>query len=589
MADKKKVVEADRPTEQVDSASHKKSKQKSEKTGTGQTKSKQEKTNTIRFELLAPYNEKAALIGSFSDWKEIPMKKDKKRGVFSVDVELPDGEHQYKFCTLSKSFFCAGEWVTFADPYARMIDEKDGENSVMRLKAGQRITDEYVWKNDSVPLVPDDHLIIYEMHVGAFGGRGFKEATKRLDYLVDLGVNCVQLMPITEYPGKGYWGYNPRHPFAPESSYGKPEELKAFIDACHGRGLRVIMDIVLNHSEAESALTRIDFTYWFYQPGTEPDEPGNVWGPKFNLEFYDEKLQRHPAREYLYEMVEYWASEYHLDGYRVDAARQIKYYDFIAEVARRSKEKAGLKPFYLVAEHIPENPAITGADGPADGAYHETYYWMVDDNFVRDRFDLDQVVDSINPMHHGYPGPSNAVNFYENHDKPRLLQRLKEAGIDDDGAFRRLEAVAALLMTSVGLPMLYQGQALAQAYTQDEEVHPVDWSLLGDERHRALLDRYKGLIALRRDTAALWTNSCDFFHMDAENRVFAFVRYNDEGSRVAVVAHIGEGYLGHYKVPCFPTDGHWHEWTRNYDIDIEGGILDVELSAWDVHVFRFES
>ncbi len=547
-----------------------------------------ETTAKVRFDLLAPYNEKAALVGSFSDWKEIPMEKNES-GVFSVEVDLADGEHQYKFCTISKSFFCEGEWVSFADPYARMVDEKNRENAVIRIKDGVRITDEYVWQHDDVPLVADDRLIIYELHVSAFGGKGYKEATEHLQYLIDLGINCVQLMPVTEYPGEHYWGYNPRHPFAPESSYGKPEDLKAFIDACHGRGIRVILDIVLNHSESESPLTRIDFTYWFYQPGSEPDEPGNVWGPKFNLEFYDEQHKRNPAREYLYEMVEYWASEYHIDGYRVDAARQIKYFDFIQEVANRSKHKAGPKPFYIVAEHIPENPAITGADGPADGAYHETYYWMVDDLFVRNNFSLDQVIDSINPLHHGYPGPSNAVNFYENHDKPRLIQRLREVGINEEGCFKRLEAVAALLMTSVGLPMLYQGQAMAQAYPQDEQVHNVEWSLLEADRNRALFERYKGLISLRREAYALWTNSCDFFHIDEENRVLGFVRYNDEGSRVAVIAHLGDGLLGDYQVPCFPTDGHWHEWTRNYDTDVDGGILNVHLSDWDVHVFRFQA
>lgn len=543
-----------------------------------------QKTAKIRFELLAPYNEKAALVGSFSDWQEIPMTRG-ERGTYYAEVDLPDGEHEYKFCTVSKSFFAKDEWVTFADPFARQISE-EGDNAVMRIKDGKRIVDEYVWQHDDVALPGDDRLIIYELHIGAFGGDGYVEAIENLDYLRDLGINCVQLMPVTEYPGSEGWGYNPRHPFAPESSYGKPEELKQFIDECHARGMRVILDLVLNHSESENPLTRIDFTYWFYEPGTEPDEKGNIWGPKFNLEFYDENHQRNPAREFLYELVEHWAGEYHVDGYRIDAARQIKYFDFIGEVAKRSKETAGFKPFYIVAEHIPENPAITGADGPADGAYHETYYWMIDDLLVRNMFSADQIVDAIDPVHDGYPGPSNAVNFYENHDKPRLLQRLRDAGINEEGSFKRLECAAALLMTSMGLPMFYQGQAFAQAYPQDEQVHEVDWSLLDKDKPHALLERYRGLIALRRETHALWTANCDFFHIDDERHVLAFVRYNDKGSRVVVVAHLGDGYLGEYTVPGMPTDGEWHEWTRNYDVNVDGAILKVELSDWDVHIFR---
>jgi 1,4-alpha-glucan branching enzyme len=66
------------------------------------------------------------------------------------------------------------------------------------------------------------------------------------------------------------------------------------------------------------------------------------------------------------------------------------------------------------------------------------------------------------------------------------------------------------------------------------------------------------------------------------------VRFNDEGSRLVVVAHLGPGYLGGYKIPCWPLDGHWHEWTRDYHIDIDGGIGEVELSSFDVHVFKYE-
>ncbi|WP_287127640.1 alpha-amylase family glycosyl hydrolase [Candidatus Cyanaurora vandensis] len=546
------------------------------------TTSRLPETAKISFNLLAPYNEKVSLVGEFSNWEPIAMQRD-ETGTYQVQVSLPDGEYEYKFQAVSKSFFAVDQEVTFADPYARQVTDKDV--SIMRIKDGKPIVDSYEWQHDDAALVQDDQLMIYELHVYGFNGGGYRKAVERLDYLVDLGMNCVQLMPVTEYPGANYWGYNPRYPFAPESSYGKPEDLKYFIDECHKRGLRVILDLVLNHSERESPLTRIDFTYWFYEPGTEPDEARDVWGPKFNLEFYDAKYQRNPAREYLYALVEYWVEEYHLDGYRIDAARQIKYFDFLAEATQRAKKLVPFKPFYVVAEHVPENPAVTGIDGPVDGAYHETYYWMIDDLLVQDKYDLDQLINAINPVHYGYSGPANAVNFYENHDKPRLLQRLQEAGVDDENAFRRLECAAALLITSVGIPMLYQGQEIAHAYAQDEEVHLVDWSLLEQERHQAFFERWRGLVTLRRERHALWTANCDFFHMDPEARVIAYVRFNDEGSRVVVVAHVGDNYLGGYTVPCFPEDGVWHEWTRNYDATVDGALLEVELGAWDVHIF----
>jgi len=548
------------------------------------TENSDQKIHTFCFQLWAPYNERAALIGSFSDWQEIDMLKD-ELGVFQTEIALPDGEHAYQFRIVSNSFFSEGKWMTLSDPFARQVDENNRYNAILRLKNGRQITDEYVWQHDDVPLPSPEQQVIYEMHVAGFGGGGFLAAARRLDYLQELGVNCVQLMPIAEYPGTDDWGYTTLHSFAPESSYGRPEELKFLVDQCHARGISVILDLILNHTHPDHPLTRIDYEYWFYRPGTEPDERHDIWGPKFNLSVCDRKFRYCPARQYLFQLAEYWVREYHFDGYRIDAARQIRHFDFLAEVARRVKTIAAPKPFYFVAEHVPENPAIVSA-GPADGAYHETYYWAIDTLLIHDTFSPDRLAAAIDPPHHGYPGAAGAVNFTENHDKIRLLQRLRDlTELDEATCFRCLHAAASLLLTSVGVPLLYQGQELAQSYPRDEAVHPIDWSLRQVPASARLFEHYRRLIALRNQTPALTSEQCDFLDNCAARRVLTYLRGKPTEAPVLVVAHLGAGELQDYRVCGLPETGSWREWPHSTPHGFDDDAPGLDLSSWQVRIF----
>jgi len=243
--------------------------------------------SSIKFKLFAPYNTEAAVMGDFSDWEGLPMEKGED-GFFRTEVDLQDGSYQYKFRVRTKSwFFDPDTWVEVVDPYATDIDDAN-QTGILRVKDGEAIVDTYVWQHDDVPLPGDHQLIIYELHVGDFSGgeadaypRGkFEHVIEKLDYLVDLGINAIELMPLKEYPGDHSWGYNPRYFFAPESSYGGTSDLKRMIDACHGRGIRIIMDTVFNHAEAETPLAHIDHDYWFYHDAQDPD---NYWGPEFNF------------------------------------------------------------------------------------------------------------------------------------------------------------------------------------------------------------------------------------------------------------------------------------------------------------------
>jgi len=546
----------------------------------------------IEFALFAPYNEAVSLIGSFSDWQEIAMQKD-DRGYFRTQVELEDGTHQYKFRVQSKSWFVEPDtWIDIVDPYATDIDNPT-QNGIVRLKDGQKIVDTYVWQHDDKPLPADHSLVIYEMHMADFSGgeadsnpRGkYKHALEKLDYLCELGINAIELMPVKEYPGDYSWGYNPRYFFATESSYGSTEDLKHFIDECHGKGIRVLMDGIFNHSESESPLTQIDFDYWYHH---DPKDPEFNWGPEFNYEHYDENLETYPARKFIGDAVRFWIEEYHIDGIRYDAARQIGNYDFMHWIVQETKQAAGSKPFYNVAEYIPEDTSITNVDGPMDGCWHDSFYHCVVPHLCGDRFDLEELKNVIDCKRQGFLGATNVVNYLTNHDHNHLMAELAEAEIFDEAAFKRAKLGVALLITAVGIPLIWMGEEFGEYKSKTIEPAKIDWNLLSNDANRSLFEYYKGLIHLRKTNHALYTENIDFFYEDAEAKVFAYGRWNDEGARVVVIVNFSDNYLADYNISDFPQNGVWHEWTGDYDIEVNDGGITIDLPEYEAKVLVWQ-
>jgi len=544
----------------------------------------------IEFALFAPYNNHASVVGSFSDWQEIQMAKGKD-GFFRTTIELEDGEYQYKFKVQSKSwFFKPDEWVEVTDPYAIDIVDDETQNGVIRIKDGERIVDTYVWNNDHHPLPADHELVIYEMHVGDFSGgeddpysRGkFEHVVEKLDYLCELGVNALELMPVKEYPGTHSWGYSPRYFFAVESSYGSTADLKRLVDECHGRGIRVLMDGVYNHSESSSPLTQIDHDYWYHN---SPRDPDNSWGPEFNYEHYDENLDTYPARRFIGDTVCFWIQEYHIDGIRYDAARQIANYDFMRWLVERTKECAGEKPFINIAEHIPDTPTITNVDGPMDSCWHDSFYHTMLSHLSSERFDLEELEAVIDPKRRGYMGATNVINYLSNHDHNRLIVELADRDIFDEAAFRRLRLGLAILFTSVGIPLLWMGSEFGEYKGKTLEQAKLDWNLLKNEQNKNHFHYCKGLIELRKQNPALQTANIDFFHENSDMKVFAYGRWNDEGSRVVVVVNFSDQFIADYSIPEFPEDGTWHEWTHDYDVEVSDRTLTTDLPEYEAKVF----
>lgn len=161
---------------------------------------------------------------------------------------------------------------------------------------------------------PWHEAVIYELHVGTFSVEGnFAGVGERLDYLADLGITAIELMPVADFPGKRDWGYDGALLFAPDSSYGRPEDLKALVQSAHEKGLMVLLDVVFNHFGPEGNYLHL------YAPPFFTGRHHTPWGAALNFDGPDSEV----VRNFFIHNALYWLEEYHLDGLRLDAVHAI--------------------------------------------------------------------------------------------------------------------------------------------------------------------------------------------------------------------------------------------------------------------------
>ncbi len=563
----------------------------------------EKQTHEVEFLLFAPYNEEVTLIGDWNDWQPIPMQKD-ERGHWRVSVPLADGTYQYKFMVKSLSYFMRGQMTAVFDPYAQHVTLDADENSLITIENGQRILTHYQWQHDEKPLPGNHELVIYELHVGDFsGGPGDEEAEDRrkgrfvdvidkMDYLADLGINAIELMPVKEFPGERSWGYNLRSLFAVENSYGTLDDLCRLVDEAHGRGIRIIIDGVYNHSDSEAPFTKIDYAYWYYEEN--PDPPHVQWGPKFNFYHHDTNLDVWPARQYVVDSIMFWVDTFHIDGIRFDATAIINNYEFLGWLQAQIYQKiGGIKPFITIAEHVPQDPSITGADGPMDAAWHESFMHQVMSTVLgipengREPYSIDGLMNVMDPRQNGFDSAEDVVNYLNNHDQDRVIWQLGEkAGLLGEPAFRRNKLGAALLLTSPGKPMLWMGEEFAESAPKTIDYQPLDWALLANETNNDLRNRYRGLIHLRRHTPAFHGDSIELIMRDDERGIFAFKRWNDQGNVAVIVVNLHDKFAGEFVISnAGLEDGHWHEYLYDYDTGVQDGVLRDSLAESEVKIF----
>jgi malto-oligosyltrehalose trehalohydrolase len=231
----------------------------------------------------------------------------------------------------------------------------------------------YVWRDGDWVGRPWHEAVVYELHIGTFTAAGtFRAAIERLDHLAALGITAIEIMPVADFPGSRNWGYDGVLLYAPDSSYGRPEDLKAFVDAAHSRGLMVLLDVVYNHFGPDGNYLPT------YAPPVFTDRHKTPWGSAIN---YDGPHSR-PVREFVIHNALYWLEEYNLDGLRLDAVHAIiddSAKHVLDELAERVRALG--RPVHLVLENE-ENQARWLMRDARGVPLHYTAQWNDDMHHV---------------------------------------------------------------------------------------------------------------------------------------------------------------------------------------------------------------
>lgn len=341
----------------------------------------------------------------------------------------------------------------------------------------------YPWKHTDWRGRPWDEAVIYELHVGTFTAEGtFQAAKERLRYLADLGVTAVQIMPVAQFAGDRGWGYDGVLLYAPHRAYGAPDDMKAFVDAAHAKGLMVLLDVVYNHFGPEGNYLPILAPTFFH------DERSTPWGRAIAYE-------KGPVRQFFIENALYWIDEFNLDGLRFDAVDQIRDPDSakellveIADIVRAefrdrhihltSEDNRNVthlhergedgKPVWFTAEWNDDfhNAAHVVATGEAEGYYED---FAIDPVGKLARALAEGFAYQGEPSLHsggaprgepsGHLPPTTFIDFLQNHDQVGNRALGERLSMLADEAVRR--ALSVMLLLSPHVPLLFMGEEFA--------------------------------------------------------------------------------------------------------------------------------
>jgi maltooligosyltrehalose trehalohydrolase len=347
----------------------------------------------------------------------------------------------------------------------------------------QVVAHDFSWNDHGWRGLALENYIIYELHVGLFTTDGtFEAIIPELDYLVQLGITAVELMPVGQFPGRRNWGYDGVFPFAAQNSYGGAAGLKKLVDACHGRGLAVILDVVYNHLGPEGNYFS-DFGPYF------TDRYQTPWGRAINFDGPDSD----EVRNFFIQNALQWVGEFHIDALRLDAVHAIldhspiTFIEHLVEAVKREAMRLD-RQIYLIAESADNNARLVreregggyGLDAQWNDDFHHSLRTLLTgdlDGYYRDYGDFRQLAKAYGEgfvysgeysefrrRSHGSSSrslpPRSFVIFAQNHDQ--IGNRALGDRLSGSVTFEDLKLAAGLTLLSPFIPLLFMGEEYAE-------------------------------------------------------------------------------------------------------------------------------
>jgi 1,4-alpha-glucan branching enzyme len=522
----------------------------------------------ISFAVWAPNAIRVSVVGNFNGWdgRRHPMRNRGGTGLWELFIpDLGAGEiYKYEIRSREQDFT-----MLKADPFAFAAEVRPKTGSMVSQLAGYRWGDQEwiearTWRN---PL--NDPIAIYEVHLGSWMRVPEEEqrwltyrelAAKLIPYVKEMGYTHVELLPITEHPFDGSWGYQTTGYFAPTSRYGSPHDFMAFVDTCHQAGLGVILDWVPSHfPDDPHGLSWFDGSHLY-----DHADPREGYHPEWHSRIFN--FGRVEVRNFLLNSALFWLDKYHIDGLRVDAVASMLYRDYSRKPGEWIPNKFGGNENLEAVEFLKEFNALVHRDNPGiltiaeestawPGVSRPTYVgglgfslkwnmgWMHDmlvyfsKEPVHRRFHQNHITFGLL-----YAFSENFVLVLSHdevvHGKRALLDKMPG---DLWQRFANLRALYAFMYGHPGKKLLFMGGEFGQWWEWNHDTS-LQWHLTEHESHRGLQHLVRDLNQLYRSEPALhqvdfsWAGFQWIDFSDELHSVIAFIRRAEDSSRFLVCA-----------------------------------------------------
>ena len=554
-----------------------------------------------RFTVWAPFIKQMEAHIVSPEERTVPLARD-EQGYHQAIIEGIEPGCNY--------FYCLDSEKEHPDPASRY--QPQGVHG-----PSQVVDSPFPWEDKNWAGLPLEKYIIYELHVGTFTEQGtFDGIIPYLDELQDLGITAVELMPVAQFPGNRNWGYDGVYPFAVQDFYGGPEALKCLVNACHRKGLAVVLDVVYNHFGPEGNYMA-DFGPYF------TDRYQTPWGAALNFDgpHSDE------VRRFFIENAVYWLTEFHIDALRLDALHailDISSYPFLEELSAEFHEQAAKlkRKAYLIAESSANDTRLLkppelggyGMDAQWNDDFHHSLHVLLtgeQSGYYQDFGQLQHLVRAFQEgfvysgQYSGYRQRKHGVSskeipayrfvvFSQNHD--HVGNRANSERLSQLVPFEALKLAAGLVLLSPFIPLLFMGEEYGETAPfpyfvshsepglieairsgrreefaafrwQGELPNPQDETTFSLARlnhdlrhggqHRILVGFYKKLIQLRKETPALACLNKETQQVTglADKRLLYLHRWSGGGQTIMAFNISGDPISSTLPIPA----GKWHK------------------------------
>lgn len=528
-------------------------------------------------------------------------------GTFGIEVDGDGsswgtpGRYLYRFELESPLLPAPLDWIV--DPYAREYGL--GQQSAFTLNYQEHPWGavEDTWKT---PRLED--LIVYELMIHEFSW-DLAGVIERLPYLADLGINCIELMPIANVARSIDWGFEPIGPFGPDERFGKRRDVRRLVEAAHANGIAVVLDMIYGHTGQHFAYEYVYARLGYHQNPFMGSFAKDMFGPSVDY-------ARAFVRDFFFTVNHYWLDRYHVDGIRYDCVPNywdggtgLGYANLVFNTYRAVAARQGDPAWqrFFSDNHINLIQCAEQLEAPQEVVY-TTYSNCTWQNETLSAFQT--VAGGHRPALTalgfrlglgGYPAemshnddvlPKSAFQYLENHDHSRFISNFGTRDLfegkvveGDRDQWHRLQPYAIALLLTKGIPLLWEGQEMGESYVvpytgfaRIGRLRPVRWEYFYDDRGRGLIRLYRRLLALRRQHS-LFRRGDYFFHNQWDQwqgrGLLLFSRSENDSYALVALNFTGDDITTEF---WFPRAGTYRELLHGSQLEVSEALSPVSIT-----------